>query len=75
MGLQCERYGDMIPQGYRMGSESTLEPIGCDHMSMGKPMNPQLPFVLYPQSLISSRSWMRQLIPWAEEGMAVLFRD
>ena len=40
MGLQCERDGGMIPKGYRVGGESTLEPIGCDQMSMGKPMKP-----------------------------------
>ena len=64
MGLQRERDGGMIPQGIGRGVSQTHETIGCDHMSMGKPMNPQLPFVLCAQSLISSKSWMRQLIPW-----------
>ena len=45
MGLQRERDGGMIPQGIGRGVSQTPEPIGCDQMSFGKPMNPQLPFL------------------------------
>ena len=61
----------MIPQGIGWGVGQTPKPIECDQMSMGKPMNPQLPFVLCPQSLISSKIWIRKLMPWVEKGMAV----
>ena len=40
MELQHERDGGMIPEGIGRGVIQTLEPIGRDHMSMGKPMNP-----------------------------------
>ena len=42
MGLQREIDGGMIPQGIGRGVSPTPKPIGCDEMSMGKPMNPQL---------------------------------
>ena len=45
MGLQRERDGGMIPQGIGRGVIQTPETIMCDHISMGKPMNPQLPFL------------------------------
>ena len=38
MELQCERDGGMIPQGIGRGVSKPPEPIGCDQMSMGKPM-------------------------------------
>ena len=43
----------MIPQGIGWGVSQTLEPIGCDQMSMRKPMNPQPLFasVLHHQFL------------------------
>ena len=34
----------MIPQGIGWGVIQNPDPIGCDQMSMGKPMIPQLPF-------------------------------
>ena len=40
MGVQRERDVGMISQGIGRGVSQTPEPIGCDHMSMGKPMNP-----------------------------------
>ena len=71
MGSQCERDGGIITQGIGWGVNQTPKPIGCDQMSMGKPMNPQYLFVPCPQSFISSKSWLRQLIPWEEQGMTV----
>ena len=40
MELQRERDGGMIPQGIGRGVSQTPEPIKCDQMSMGKPINP-----------------------------------
>ena len=48
MELHRERDGGMIPQGIGRGVSQTPKRIGCAHMSMGKPMNPQVPFVLCP---------------------------
>ena len=71
MELQHERDGGMISQGMGRGVSQTHDPIGCDHMSMGEPINPQLPVVLCTQSFISSRSWLRQLMPWEQQGIGV----
>ena len=38
MGKQSERYGGMISQGTGWGVSQTPDPIGCDQMSMGEPM-------------------------------------
>ena len=37
----------MISQGIGMGIVQTLEPIGLSQMSMGGPINPQLPILSY----------------------------
>ena len=50
MKLQHERDEGMIPQGHRVGSDSALGPIRCDHMLMGKPRKPSATFC--PQSSI-----------------------
>ena len=44
--LQRKRDGGLIPQGIGWGVSQTPEPIGCDQMLMGNPMNPQIPFSL-----------------------------
>ena len=41
MGLQRERDGGVTLQGIGWGVSQTPKPVGCDQMSMGKPMNPQ----------------------------------
>ena len=59
MELQRERDGGMISQGIGRGISQTPEPIRCDQMPMGKPMNPQLSFC--PLSLIIHffQNWLR----------------
>ena len=71
MELQHERDGDMVSQGIGWGVTQPPKPIRCGQMSMGKPLNPQLPTVLCTQSFISFRSWLRELIHWEEKGMEV----
>ena len=59
MGLQRERDGGMISQGIGWGVSQTPEPIGCDQMSMGKLMKPQLPFCPLSPIIMLSRRWLR----------------
>ena len=48
MGMQRERDGGMISQGIGRGVSQNPKLIGWDQMSMGEPMNPQLPFFPLP---------------------------
>ena len=70
MELQRERDGGMIPQGIGWGVSQPLR-LRRSQMSVGGPCTLSYLFFLYPQSSISSRSWLTQLMPWAEQGMAV----
>ena len=75
MELHREMGGGMIPQGIGRGFSQTLEPIGCDQMSMGKPMNPHLPFCPLSSIIDFFQNLLRQLTTWEKQGLVVLWLD
>ena len=64
----------MISQGTGRENIQIHEPIVLRQMSKGKPINDLTThFVFYAHSFISSRNWLRKLMPWDGKSMAVNF--
>ena len=75
LAMHCNKTdGGMISQGIGRGVSQTPKLIGCDHMSMGKPMNPWLVFFTSVLNhSILPKELLRKLMPWTEQGMEVSF--
>ena len=56
----------------REGDIQTFEPMGKIQMSKGKPIKMSTIFlVLFTQTFITTRKWLRKLFPWDGKGMEV----
>ena len=74
MSMQ-QRDRGMISQGIGREIIQTIEPIVLSQVSMREPIKLSTTFFVFcTQSFISSRSWLRYLIPWEWKGMAVKIR-
>ena len=64
----------MISEGIGRENIQTFDPIGYNQMSKGEPIKLLTThFVFGAQSFISSRNWLRLLIPWDGKSMEVKF--